>query len=337
MKPHHLNRRSFLSLTGMAVLSESAGLPLFAKETIQTVRGLIPAEKFGLALPHEHVLCDFIGAEKTGPHRWNSDEVAQTMLPHLKAVRMQGVTGFVDCTPAFIGRDVRLLRRLAEATGLHIVTNTGLYKEPFLPPYAFTETEDQLAGRWVAEFKKGIDGSGIRPGFIKIAVNPGPLIPVQQKIVKAAARASRRTGMLIACHTAHGGAALETIALLQKEGLPLSRYVFVHAEGEKDRNFHVEVARAGGWVEYDAVGRRPVAEHVRLITQFLADGLADRLLLSHDAGWYHVGEPNGGRIKAYTALLDELVPALEMEGLKLAMRDKILIENPRRAFSLVRD
>jgi phosphotriesterase-related protein len=301
---------------------------------IQTVCGPIPAETFGRALPHEHVLVDFIGADRTGPHRWNTDEVAEVLLPYLLAARKQGVTGFVDCTPAFLGRDVRLLRRLAQAADLHVVTNTGLYKEPYLPPYAFSESADQLAERWVHEWMQGIDGTDIRPGFIKIAVNPGALIPIQQKIVRAAARASRRTGLTVACHTAHGIAAMETVALLQKENLSLARYIFVHADAEPERRFHVEAAKAGAWVEYDAIGWKPLSEHVRLITQFLADGLADRLLLSHDAGWYHVGEPRGGEVKPYTPLLAELLPALEKEGLKPEMRDRLLVENPRRAFAI---
>lgn len=300
---------------------------------IETVRGPISPETFGTALPHEHMMVDFIGADKTGPHRWNADEVCEVMLPYLQAARKQGISGFVECTPAYLGRDVRILRRLSEATGLHILTNTGLYKEPYLPPYAFTESEDQLADRWVRESKEGIEGTDIRPGFIKIAINPGPLIPVQKKIVRAAARTSLRTGLTIACHSGHGPATLEAIGLLQKEGLPLSRFIFVHAEAEPDRKYHIEVARAGAWVEYDAIGWRPIAEHVRLITQFLADGLAGRLLLSHDAGWYHVGEERGGNIKPFTPLLGELIPALEKEGLTPELRRKLLIENPREAFT----
>jgi phosphotriesterase-related protein len=301
---------------------------------IQTVCGPIPADAFGIALPHEHVMVDFIGADRTGPHRWNSDEVFAVMLPYLKAVRAQGIAGFADCTPAYLGRDPRLLRRLAKAADLHILTNTGYYKEPYLPPHAFRESADQLAARWIREWKEGIEGTGIRPGFIKIAVNPGPLVPVQRKIVRAAARASRRTGLVIACHTGHGPAAIEILGLLEEEALPLSRFLFVHADAEPERRYHVEAAKAGVWVEYDAVGWKPIAEHVKLVTQFLADGLANRLLLSHDAGWYHVGEPHGGSIRPSTSLLAELVPALEKEGLTPAMRHRLLVENPRQAFAV---
>jgi len=305
-----------------------------AEPNIMTVRGPIPPERLGITLPHEHVMVDFVGADKVGPHRYDSDEVFRTILPYLQAARKQGITGFVECTPNFLARDAKLLERFSRAADLHILTNTGLYKEPFLPPYALSESDDQLAARWIREAQKGIDDTGIRPGFIKIAVNPGALIPVQQKIVRAAARTSKETGLAIACHTAHGPAALEALGILRDEKLSLSRYIFVHADGEKDRKFHVEVAKAGGWVEYDAVGWKPIDDHVRLVTAFLSDGLIDRLLLSHDAGWFHVGEPKGGEIKPFTRLLGDLIPALEKEGLTTRQRNQLLVDNPRRAFTI---
>ena len=97
-----MNRRSFL-----ATLLAATGCQSLRSRgpTIQTVLGPIPAGEFGFALTHEHIMCDFVGAEKTGPHRWKVDEVVRTMQPHLEALRKQGVTGFVDCTPAYIGRD----------------------------------------------------------------------------------------------------------------------------------------------------------------------------------------------------------------------------------------
>jgi phosphotriesterase-related protein len=169
-----------------------------------TVGGPIPAESFGMALPHEHVMVDFAGADQTGKHRYDPEDVFRVMLPYLQEAREQSWTGFVDCTPAYIGRDPEVLGRLSEAAGLHILTNTGYYKEPYLPSHAFTDSVDALADRWVREYEEGIEGTPIRPGFIKIAVNSGPLVPIQQKIVRAAARAHRRTGLTVASHTEAG-------------------------------------------------------------------------------------------------------------------------------------
>jgi phosphotriesterase-related protein len=301
---------------------------------VMTVRGPIPAEELGRTLPHEHVLVDFIGAEQTGRHRYDPDSVYQVMLPYLKEARAQGWTAFVDCTPAFIGRDPLLLRRVSEAADLHILTNTGYYKEPYLPPHAFTDTVDALADRWARDYEEGIEETGIRPGFIKIAVNPGPLAPIQQKIVRAAARAHRRTGLAVASHTVAGVAALEELDLAEAEGMELSRFIVVHADGEPDPSFHREIARRGAWVEFDGIGWRPLAEHVELILDHLDQCGPDRLLLSHDAGWYWVGEPDGGQQRPFTPLAGELLPALAARGVAPAVLDQLVRENPARAFAV---
>lgn len=301
---------------------------------LQTVLGPVDARRIGRMLPHEHVMVDFIGADKTGPHRWDRDEVFRIMKPCLEAARKAGVTCLAECTPMFLGRDVRLLERLSRATGVHILTNTGLYKAPYLPAYAFQESADRLAERWIAEWKQGIDGTHIRPGFIKIAVNPGKLEPIQQKVVAAAARTSLATGLVIACHTGHGEAAMEGLEILRAENVPLDRFIFVHADAESDRKYHRQAAEAGAWVEYDSVGWRPLEEHVRLVKALHADGLATRLLLSHDAGWYHVGEPNGGEIKPMTPLFEKLLPMLRREGLAENVLEEWTRLNPLRAFSL---
>jgi phosphotriesterase-related protein len=303
---------------------------------VQTVRGPIAARDLGTTLVHEHVLCDFIGAELTNPGRWNRDEVFAAMLPRLLALRRPGVTGFIDCTPAFIGRDAVLLRRLAEAADLHLLTNTGYYgaaQDKYLPSHALTESTEQLARRWTREFESGIEGSGIRPGFIKIGVDPGRLSAVDRKLVEAAALTHRRTGLTIACHTASGVAALEIIEVLEEGGVSAARYVCVHTDAEPDPNFHRKIAEPGAWVEYDSIGSRPIAHHVELVGSMLA-AHPDRLLLSQDSGWWNAGEPHGGKIRDYTFLVGEFLPALRNAGVANSLLDKIMKENPSRAFSL---
>lgn len=52
-----------------------------------TVRGPIAVTEFGKALVHENVMCDFIGADKTGRHRYDPEEIVKVMLPLLQVVR----------------------------------------------------------------------------------------------------------------------------------------------------------------------------------------------------------------------------------------------------------
>mgnify|MGYP002824946269 CR=1 FL=1 len=101
---------------------------------VMTVTGPISPGDMGLTLPHEHVMVDFIGADKVGKHRYRPDDVVSTMLPYVKEAQEQGVRTFVDCTPMYLGRDVEVLRTISELTGLQILTNTGQYKEPICRP-----------------------------------------------------------------------------------------------------------------------------------------------------------------------------------------------------------
>src|SRR3954469_6404447 len=136
-----------------------------------TGRGPIPTGEMGPTLPHEHILVDFVGAKDVSRDRYDADEVYRVALPHLRRVREQGIRTLVDCTPAYLGRDPALLRRLSEASGLHVLTPTGYYgagRGKYLPDHARTESADELSSRWLHEWREGIEGTGIRPGFIKL-------------------------------------------------------------------------------------------------------------------------------------------------------------------------
>jgi phosphotriesterase-related protein len=201
-------------MTGLTALS--AGCARVSKGThpqfVQTVLGPVPPDRMSVTLAHEHVMVDFIGAAGITRDRYRPDEVFQVAQPHLQRIKELGCQTLVECTPAYIGRDPELLRRLALATGLNILTNTGYYgagKNKYLPEHALTESAEQLSARWIREAKEGIEGTGIRPGFMKIGVDAGPLSEVHRKLVSAAARSHWATGLTIAAHTGNGVAALE--------------------------------------------------------------------------------------------------------------------------------
>ena len=98
-----------------------------AKLQIDTVTGPISADALGVTLMHEHVLVDFIGASEVSRSRYDADAVVTTVLPYLQQVRALGCETIVECTPAYLGRDARLLQRLSQASGLTILSNTGFY------------------------------------------------------------------------------------------------------------------------------------------------------------------------------------------------------------------
>ncbi len=307
------------------------------RSAVMAVTGLIDARQVGLTLMHEHVLVDFIGAAKVSRERYHAEEVFRTALPHLNRVRALGCRTFVDCTPNWLGRDAALLQRLSRASGLRIVTNTGYYgarNHLFLPAHVAAETPAQLAARWINEFRQGIDGTGIRPGFIKTGVDAGPLSVLNAKVASAAAITHLQTGLTIGAHTGDGAAALEQLDLLEQHGVSPQAFIWIHAQSEKNTQLQLDAARRGCWVEFDGVNPGSVERHVTLVKVMREAGLLHRVLLSQDAGWYHVGEAGGGVYRGYDLLLTTFVPALRAAGFDEAQIRQLLVINPQHALTI---
>lgn len=304
---------------------------------IYTVTGEISPSEMGLTLIHEHILVDFIGADSTGYHRWDKDSVVQKVLPFLEEIKKRGVKTLVECTPSYLGKDPVLLQKLTEASGIQFITNTGYYgavEGKYLPAHALTESAEELAKRWVKEFQEGIEDTGVRPGFIKISVNSGaPLSEMDKKLVRAAAFTHRETGLLIVSHTGTWETANAEIDVLKEEKIDLSHFVWVHAQAEKDFENYKKAAEEGVWISLDGIAW-DIPGHLERIVYCKENGLLDHVLLSHDAGWYSPGEPDGGDFKGFTALFDDLIPMLKEKGFTQSELDLMLIQNPGKAFSI---
>lgn len=334
------SRRSFLGAAlSVSVLAIPNRYESRADESprVMTVRGWIPVETLGVTLPHEHVLVDFIGADRIGPDRYDPDEVFEVALPYLLQVKELGCEALVECTPAFIGRDAALLKRLSEASEMHLLTNTGYYAaagERFVPAYAYEESADRLAERWIREWREGIEGSDVRPGFIKIGVDGAPISDVGRKIVTAAARAHLETGLTIAAHTGDGAAAMEELEILEAEGVHPSAFIWVHAQNEIDENLHLRAAEMGAWVSFDGLAPANEERYLAFASFMKENDALEHCMLSHDAGWYSVGEERGGTFRPFDTLFRRLLPALRERGFSDDDIQTILARNPAEAFTV---
>jgi phosphotriesterase-related protein len=334
-----ISRRKFIvqsasTATGALLFS---GSKFREKERIMTVKGWIPANQIGLALTHEHILVDFIGADKVEPSRYNADEVFKVSIPKLLAAKERGCQTIMECTPAYLGRDVNLLKRLSEVSGLNILTNTGYYGaagEKYLPAHAYTETANQIASRWIYEWENGIDGSGIKPGFIKSGVDKYPLSGTQRKIVEAAAITHLATGLTIGIHTGNGEAATEELKIIRAKGVNAGAWIWIHAQNEQNRELHILAANDGGWVSYDGVNTGSLSHCITFLKNMKKENLLSHVLLSHDSGWYHVGEPGGGNYNDYNTITDKLIPSLKANDFTEDEIGLLFINNPAKAFTI---
>lgn len=305
---------------------------------IITVNGPIESSSIGPTLSHEHVLVDFIGADSVSQDRYDADSVFNKVLPYLQELKKYNVNTFIEATPAYLGRDVVLLKRLSEATGINIVTNTGYYAangNVHLPRHFYDESVEKISRRWVNEFENGIDGTQIRPGFIKISINEGSLSDIDAKVVRAAARTHLETGLTIMAHTGTAIGAFEEIKILEEENVDPSALIWVHAQAEQDLEKFIIAAKKGVWVSFDGAGWQPVELYVELLQNMKSHNLLNKTLISQDAGWYSVGEPNGGEeFHPYTFIFTDLIPALKDNGFTKEDIDLLLTKNPQEAFAV---
>ncbi len=305
---------------------------------IVTVKGKIDAGSMGRTLSHEHVMVDFIGADSVSRERYDADEVFNKVLPFLQELKEYNVNTFVEATPAYLGRDASLLLRLSEASGINIITNTGYYAaigHKHLPRHFYDESVDEISQRWINEYVNGIDDTGIKPGFIKISINEGSISEIDAKVVRAAARTHLVTGLIIMAHTGTAAGAFDEIEILKEENVDPSALIWVHAQAEQDLSKFIEAARQGVWISFDGAGWEPADKYVELLMNMKSNNLLNRTLISHDAGWYNVGEPDGGDgFKPYTFIFTDLIPSLKENGFTDSEIDMLLIENPANAFSV---
>jgi len=336
--------KHFQTQACLALLLAILGCSSESVQTIITVNGPIPASEMGTTLAHEHVLVDFIGADSTGYDRWDKNDVVDMVLPYLNEVKNLGVKTLIECTPAYVGRDPWILKELSRKTGMHLITNTGYYgaqSNRFIPAHFYEMSAAELADLWIEEYRHGIEDSGVKPGFIKIAVDgDDSLSPDHKKIITAAALAHQQTGLVIASHTGPDNPAFEQIEVLKAHGIDPSAFIWVHAQGGSLEG-NIKAAEAGTWISLDNVnaGRKPGSEYniswyAQRVGAMKNAGLLHRVLISHDAGWYSPGEDKGGDFRGFTAILSQLIPMLEEDGFTSSEVDMILVKNPMTAYSL---
>jgi phosphotriesterase-related protein len=331
-----MRRREFLQHLGIGATLAAVASGRESSPVVHTVRGPIAVAELGRVLPHEHVLVDFVGADRIADSRYDADEVFRVALPHLQRARELGVRTVFECTPDFLGRNPQLLRRLSVASDLHLITNTGLYgarRNIFLPRYAHEEPAAQLAARWIREANEGIGETGIRPGFIKCGVDAEPaLSAMHRKLVTAAALTHTATGLTIAVHTGRGPGR-EQLDILREHGVAPAAFVWVHAQGASDDELFAAADR-GAWISCDGLNRPTLARHLALCTELKKRGHVGRVMLSHDAGWFDPAKPQGGTFRPFDLLLTTFVPMLRDHGFSDAEIDQLTIKNPAEAFAI---
>ena len=308
------------------------------KDLITTL-GPKSADELGMILPHEHIFVDLGPIEEANYRHAVAEEVIPVMAPQIEAIKVQGITALVECTPEGVGRRADIDRAVSRATDFPVVMPTGIYREPWVPQWAHEASEEALYDWMTSELTDEIGDSGVQAAWIKVSAGDEGITPVEAKILRAAARAGAATGAIIGSHTIRGRVVRDQLDIIEAAGYSAERFIWIHTQAEPKTNLHLEMAERGAWLEFDAIGSDGFSDDyfIERVLTLLNAGHGEKLLLSHDRGWYDPSKAGGGVPKPYTVLVDRFLPALRVAGATEETIVQLTHKNPFNAYARERN
>jgi len=277
------------SLWAEAAPAASEAVPV-SRAVLETVTGPVRGTAIRWPLGHEHFFVDFFGPTSAAYMDVDWADVTGACVNSALELRAQGVNLFIDWTNIGVGRNVLLLRDISRQTGMRIVCATGIYKS-FVPPEFRDSSIADIARHFFRELTRGIDGTPVRAGWVKIATTETGPTKTDTKIHRAAARAAKAAGATISLHSPFADATNAVVKSVVSEGFDLRRFVWGHSQPSSVAD-HKRLARRGAMVQYDAISAEsdpffegPTDDESMLdrIQEMVEAGYGDRVIVSADA------------------------------------------------------
>lgn len=322
---------------------------------VETVTGPIDAGELGTTLIHEHLIArdeathiqwpSAPALKIEPPHRVEAGGEYEVAVGEARAAVELGVKTICDPSAMLLGRDVRFQRGVAEETGLQVVPCTGIYTYDHLPPFFVSRTPDQIADLFVSDIEDGIQGTEIKAAFIKCAADEPGVTENIEKIHRAAARASLRTGVPIMAHSRPASnTGPRQIEIFAEEGVELSKVQLAHTGDTDDLDYIEGVLEKGVWIGLDRYGLEmflPYENRQRTTQALLERGYADRIFLSADScatiDWFPPEATEqlqqAGMVRedwTIRIVPEEVLPELREAGMTEEQERTMMVENPVR-------
>ena len=307
--------------------------------TINGVLGTIDTSDLGFTLMHEHVMVVNWAMRMSFANWLDREALVERAVAEVSTAKARGVRSMVDCTPVNLGRDIHVIREVADRAAMQIVAATGLYwmDEPWLQTWEV----DRLVEYFIGDITDGIQGTSSKAGIIKAATDHPGVTDINRKLLQMAARLHRATGVPISTHTdVHNHSGLAQQDVFAEEGVDLTRIVIGHCGDSDDLAYLEAILARGSFIGMDRFGLDiilPTEKRVDVITELCRRGYAGQLVLSHDAcchiDWFprEQVEMLAPRWN-FRHIPDDVLPALRQKGVTDDQLRAMTVDNPRRLF-----
>ncbi|WP_328806348.1 phosphotriesterase family protein [Streptacidiphilus fuscans] len=309
------------------------------------MRGPVAAEELGTVLAHEHVFVLDGEVHRNYPELWDEEQIVAQAVEKLGELARLGVSTIMDPTVVGLGRDVARVARVNAQVDIHVVVATGLYTLNDVPnlfryhgPGTLLGGEEPMVAMFVKDLTEGIAGTGIRAAFLKCAIEES-LTPGVERVMRAVARAHLITGAPIMVHTsAAHRTGLVAQDVLREEGVDLGAVVLGHSGDTADVDYVRRLVDRGSYVGMDRFGLDlllPGDARVATVARLAEEGLAERMMLSHDASCHIDWFPPGVREAIapnwnYRYIHQSVLPALRAAGVGEKQIETMLVDTPQR-------
>ena len=322
--------------------------------SVETVTGQIDVEELGTTLIHEHLITTDEAVRKQWPHVETlgtldeepvpGDGLVDAAVKTAKAAVELEVESIADPTAMFLGRDVEFMREVSEKSGLQVVPCTGVYTYEYLPQFFLLRDADAMADLFVSDIEEGIQGTEIKAAFIKCAADEPGVTENIEKVHRAAARASVRTGAPIMAHSRPASnTGPRQVEIFEEEGVDPSKVQIAHTGDTDDLGYIEGLLDKGVWIGLDRFGLSiflPDVKRIPTALELLERGYADRMFLSADScatiDWYpfEVAEQlmESGMVKDWNIkkVPERVIPELREKGMTEEQLETMMVENPQR-------
>lgn len=223
------------------------------KRSVQTVTGSIELAKLGFTLSHEHICASSGGMWQAWPELFGGRaQFIRMAVDQLKQAKDEGVASLIDVTTVDLGRDIRLMEDVARKSGMQVIACTGHWLDPSRSMNA--RTVEELAEFFIREIERGIEGTDIKAAVIKVA-NGGTIDPFGEKVLRAAARASKATGVPVTTHSPGADRVGDKqAAIFESEGLNPSRVCIGHTDNSP-ADYQMGLVKRGYFLGMDQLPR----------------------------------------------------------------------------------
>ncbi len=312
--------------------------------TIESVTGPLDVADLGTTLIHEHLRTRDDANAFQFPHLYDEDALYAAGVEAARNALDRGVKTIGEPTAMFLNRDVRFLERVAKETGLQAVVCTGIYTYDHLPLFWQSRSPDVMADAFVHDIEQGIQGTDIKAAFLKCAADEPGVNDNVEKVHRACARASLRTGAPIMAHSRPASnTGPRQVEIFLEEGVAPEKIQIAHCGDTDDVGYIEGLLEKGVYVGLDRFGIEmylPMDRRLNTAAALLEKGYSERMFLSADScatiDWFpdEMVEMmmREGAVKDWTITLvhDQVIPALRERGMTDEQLETMMVENPQR-------